>query len=204
MPDPKKKQAAGTREPIYTSNRNDPRLKAYQDSLTTYNLAPEFWKKTASEYLKSKTAGEAAERLRQVESEFKKRGFIQNLQYDIMGGRHALHKPDFAFDIPKLLYKEPVQPVLYAPERPKVDKAVVKPKNAELSVKKKELKPQKSLPKSVTGFKMDASGANVYLSVNGKQTVMPKKDFTDWLKNPGNRAMYDKYRSLQAKTLKKK
>jgi len=201
MPDPKKKQAAGTREPIYTSNPNDPRLKAYQDSLTTYDLSEEYWKKLVSEYNKSKTVEEADKRVRRVESEFKKRGFRENLQYDVKNGPH---NPNFAFGIDKLIFKDPVQPVLYAPERPKVDKAVVKPKNAELSVKKKELKPQKSLPKSVTGFKMDASGANVYLSVNGKQTVMPKKDFTDWLKNPDNRAMYDKYRSSQAKTLKKK
>jgi hypothetical protein len=30
-------QQGGTRKPIYTSNPNDPRLKAYNDSLALYN-----------------------------------------------------------------------------------------------------------------------------------------------------------------------
>jgi hypothetical protein len=206
MPEPKKKTVktlvgGSTRPPIYTSNPNDPRIQAYQDSLTTYNLAPEFTKKKASEYFKSKTNAEASDRVNRVEAEFKKKGFKRRLWIDAFdGGR----KEGFNFGITEGVYKKPVQPVLYAAERPKVDKTVVKPKGASLSVKKKDLQPQKSLPKSVTGFKMDASGANVYLSVNGKQTVMPKKEFTSWLQNPDNRAMYDKYRSSQAKTLKKK
>lgn len=199
VPDPRNKKTIvgdSTRPPIYTSNPNDPRLKAYQDSLTTYNLAPEFHKKSASAYYGSKTTKEAYERMNQIESEFKKKGFIQDLNYDF-----RLHHNNKAhsFSLEEGFYKKPVQPVLYMAERPKVDKASVKPKGVSLSVKKKDLQPQKSLPKSITGVKMDASGANVYLSVNGKQTVMPKKEFTSWLKNSDNRAMYDIYRASLAK-----
>lgn len=200
VPDPKNKKTTvgdSTRKPIYTSNPNDPRIKAYQDSLTTYNLASEFHKKNASAYYGSKTAKEAYDRMKQIESEFKKKGFIEDLGYD-----YIVHKnnPTWnSFSLVEGFYKKPVQPVLYMAERPKVDKASVKPKGVSLSVKKKDLQPQKSLPKSITGVKMDASGANVYLSVNGKQTVMPKKEFTSWLKNSDNRAMYDRYRASLAR-----
>jgi hypothetical protein len=208
MPDPKKKKTEPVREPIYVSNPNHPWIKAYQDSLTTYNLAPEYNKKIASEYLKSNSTKEARDRIEQVDSEFVKKGFNRDLRLWRDYEKNPRWKREIGFSITELEYKKPVQPVVYKkpvePERPKVDKAVVKPKGASLSVKKKDLQPQKSLPKSIDSIKMDASGANVYLSVNGKQTVMPKKDFTDWLKNPDNRAMYDKYRSSQAKTLKKK
>jgi len=191
-----------TRKPIYTSNPNDPRIKSYQDSLTTYNLGPEFNNKILEFWNKKKSSWEKkSEFFNSTLKEFRKKGFKPDLGYT-WPNYHGYN--NIVLDD----YKKPVQPVLYKKpaevERPKVDKAVVKPKNAELSVKKKELKTQKSLPKSVTGFKMDASGANVYLSVKGKQTVMPKKEFTSWLQNPENRAMYDKYRSSQAKTLKKK
>ena len=36
------------RKPIIVTNPNDPRLKAYQDSLTSYNLAPAYNKQTLS------------------------------------------------------------------------------------------------------------------------------------------------------------
>jgi hypothetical protein len=214
VPDPRKKTVktlAGDNylnlpKPVYTSNPNDPRLKAYQDSLTTYNLAPEFNKKRVSEYLKSNSTKEANERIEQVHQEFKEKGFKFRLWTD---AKNNQWKEGLGFGVNELVYKKPVQPVVYKKpveqvERPKVDKAVVKPKGASLSVKKKDLQPQKSLPKSIDSIKMDASGINVYLSLNGKQTVMPKKEFTSWLQNPENRAMYDKYRSSQAKTLKKK
>ena len=193
-----------TRKPIYTSNPNDPRIRSYQDSLTTYNLAPEYNKRHLETFFSTSPPNitKSLKEWRSIKEEFKKKGFNESLGRTWVG----YGRDDGGGRVLKD-YKKPVQPVIYKPsepERPKVDKATVNPKGASLSVKKKDLQPQKSLPKSVTGFKMDASGANVYLSVNGKQTVMPKKEFTEWLKNPDNRAMYDRYRASQTKTLKKK
>ena len=178
VPDPRDKKPIvneANRKPIYTSNLNDPRLKAYQDSLYVRTLNPQTF-----------SPGNKTRSLTPNEKTFwkdEKTGLVPNL---------VEYNPDNPTSGYFGHYKKPVQPVYLGAE-----KTIVKPKD--FSVKKKELAPQKSLPKSVTGVKMDASGTNVYLSVNEKQTVMPKKEFAAWLKNSDNRAMYDKYRTSVAK-----
>jgi hypothetical protein len=68
-------------------------------------------------------------------------------------------------------------------ERPKVEKAVVKPKEQSMTYQ----------PKRIT--KLSESGASVDLSVNGKkQSTMNSGELSAWLKNPENRHMYGKYR----------
>lgn len=196
VPDPRNKKTIvgdSTRQPIYTSNPNDPRLRAYQDSLSLYNRGKEkleYWREnpnaTNSELNRKEVEIEKKYPISQTRGAFGS-DLIRAIDMQKIGKGSAERS------VP--LYKKPVQPVEYRAS----EKAVVKPKGPSLSVKKKELAPQKSLPKSITGVKMDASGANVYLSVNGKQTVMPKKEFTSWLKNSDNRAMYDKYRASLAK-----
>ena len=177
VPDPRKKPIVieANRKPIYTSNLNDPRLKAYQDSLYVRTLNPQTF-----------SPGYKTRSLTPNEKTFwkdEKTGLVPNL---------VEYNPDNPTSYGYFgHYKKPVQPVYLGAE-----KTIVKPKD--FSVKKKELAPQKSLPKSVTGWGMDAAG-NVNLSVNGIRTVMPKKEFTAWIQNPENRAMYDKYRTSVAK-----
>lgn len=185
-PNPRdKKIIAGNaqRDTIYTSNPNDPRLKAYSDSLALYKnykkpplgYVPitESDSPTAREYVKEHTINQ-----------------LKNLYYSptgsIMGNESIIN-----YDPPP---KKPVQPVEYKP----TEKANVKPKDNPFSVKKKDFGPQKSLPKSINSIKYDASGVNVYLTVNGKTSVMPKKDFASWLKNSENKDMFDSYRKSLA------
>ena len=179
-PNPRDKKAvAGNaqRDTIYTSNPNDPRLKAYQDSLYVRTLNPQTF-----------TPGNRTRPLTPNEKIFwkdEKTGLVPNLvEYDPEQptSRYFGH------------YKKPVQPVEYKPS----EKAIVKPKDVSFSVKKKDFGPQKSLPKSINSIKYDASGINVYLTVNGKQSVMPKKEFTSWLKNSENKDMFDSYRKSSA------
>jgi len=193
MPDPRDKKPIvneANRKPIYTSNLNDPRLRAYQDSLGLYNRGEEklkYWRNNPNATNVELNRKEEEIDRRFPVSTFRDSfgdNFIKAIDMQPIGSGSDLR------NVP--LYKEPVQPVYLGAE-----KAIVKPKG--FFVKKKELAPQKSLPRSVTGVKMDASGTNVYLSVNEKQTVMPKKEFAVWLKNSDNRAMYDKYRTSVAK-----
>jgi len=191
VPDPRKKPIVieANRKPIYTSNLNDPRLKAYQDSLGLYNRGEEklkYWRNNPNA-----TNVELNRKEEEIDRRFpvstSRNSFgdnvIKTIDMQPIGSGSGLR------NVP--LYKKPVQPVYLG-----VEKTIVKPKD--FSVKKKELAPQKSLPKSVTGWGMDAAG-NVNLSVNGIRTVMPKKEFTAWIQNPENRAMYDKYRTSVAK-----
>ena len=157
----------GGRAPIYTSNPNDPRLRAYNDSLKLYNLNP----KIANEYLKVKAAesrvvfpsstlsynkdnthkvrpdinlglngkGHGVEEYKQSVNKFREffdnaigkssiQPSVKNPKYktldtwipktpkDLATGRTDL-KPE---QMMELLYKKPVQPVIYQPE-PKID-----------------------------------------------------------------------------------
>ena len=69
-------------------------------------------------------------------------------------------------------------------ERPKVEKAVVKPKDNNSMTYQ---------PKRIT--KLSESGTSVDLSVNGKkQPTMNSGELSAWLKNPENRLAYGKHR----------
>ena len=52
-------------------------------------------------------------------------------------------------------------------------------------------KVKKSLPKSIDKIAMDASGTTVYVTVNGKTSAMPKKDYALW--RIANKDLYDRY-----------
>ena len=196
-PDPRGKKSItsnGKRNTIYTPNPNDPRLKAYSDSLSLYKKTvdienPKYYEDGEPSWWKFKgSQDEVGEFMRKNNIDFNHTGrFPGKIQPESTGyfGEGILY--------PK--YKKPVQPVEYKPS----EKATVKPKDVSFSVKKKDFGPKKSLPKSINSVKYDASGANVYLTVNGKTSVMPKKEFTSWLKNSENRDMFDSYRKSTAK-----
>lgn len=180
-PDPRGKKSITNndqRDTIYTPNPNDPRLKAYQDSLYVRTLNRQTF-----------LPGWGTRPLTPDEKiiwKDEKTGLVPNLV------EYNLKDPSYEYFGH---YKKPVQPVEYKPS----EKAIVKPRDVSYSVKKKYFGPQKSLPKSINSIKYDASGANVYLTVNGKTSVMPKKEFTYWLKNSENRDMFDSYRKSATK-----
>ena len=163
-------QVGGQRDTIYTPNPNDPRLKAYQDSLYVRRLNPQTFR-----------PGSRTRPLTPDEKIFwkdEKTGLVPNLvEYNpkIPTGGYFGH------------YKKPVQPVEYKPS----EKAIVKPKDVSFSVKKKDFGPQKSLPKSIDSIKQDASGVNVYVTINGKTSVIPKRDYSLWI--AANKDLYDSY-----------
>ena len=195
-PDPRGKKSItsnGQRNTIYTPNPNDPRLKAYNDSLNLYNRGEEklkYWRNNpnATNVELNKKEGELDKKY-PVSKDVAIFGANASkaISMEKIGSGSAVRSS------PR--YKKPVQPVEYKPS----EKAIVKPKDVSFSVKKKDFGPKKSLPKSINSVKYDASGANVYLTVNGKTSVMPKKEFTSWLKNSENRDMFDSYRKSTAK-----
>jgi len=80
--------------------------------------------------------------------------------------------------------------------KPKVEpilntKTEVKPKGIDLKMSPSKVGVKKSLPKSIDKIAMDASGTTVYVTVNGKTTSMPKKDYANW--RIANKDLYDKY-----------
>lgn len=180
------------RKPIYTSNPNDPRLKAYQDSLGLYNRGEEklkYWRNNpnATNVELNKKEGELDKKY-----PVSKDGAIFGANASKAISMEKIGSGSAVRSSPQ--YKKPVQPVEYKAS----EKTIVKPKDVSFSVKKKDFGPQKSLPKSINSIKYDASGINVYLTVNGKQSVMPKKEFTSWLKNSENKDMFDSYRKSSA------
>jgi hypothetical protein len=217
-------QQGGTRPPIYTSNPNDPRLRAYEDSLNTYNLAPEYNKRLLSDarWLPFEKQREAFLKL---EEEFKKKGYNPDLwtkrvrvkitnpegqrEEDAKwkkslkeSGNRAYLAENASFRLVNY-YKKPLQPVVYKKPveqveyRKPTEKTQVSPREFGIDSINFNNRIWQTLPKSVDSVKMDASGTNVYLMMNGKNSVMPKKEFTSWLQNPENRELYDRYRASQ-------
>ena len=165
-------QVGGQRDTIYTSNPNDPRLKAYQDSLYVRALNPQTFR-----------PGNRTRPLTLDEKIFwkdEKTGLVPNLvEYD----------PDQPTDSYFGHYKKPVQPVEYR----EVSKVIVKPKELLQDTNSSKLKVKRTprLPESIDSIKQDASGVNVYVTVNGKTSVIPKKDYPLW--RAENKDLYDAY-----------
>jgi hypothetical protein len=123
-------QKGGTLAPIYTSNPNDPRLKAYNDSLTLYkagvNLGNMFnnWGTTIDQFNKKideedKLGIPAVKRLFKLNGEFPNpTGTNTRMFPDSTGKKQAAS----FFE-----WKKPVQPVVYKKEKPQLKKVPYNP-----------------------------------------------------------------------------
>lgn len=87
-----------------------------------------------------------------------------------------------------------VEPVLGA------SKAEVSPKNFRLSYKPNGGNVQKTLPRQINKIQQDASGVNVYVTINGKTSVIPKKDYPLW--RATNKELYESYLRSQKNSKK--
>ena len=191
MPEPKK---LTPRKPIYVTNPNDPRLKAYQDSLTSYNLAPAYNKQTLSNLQKANTVKEGVQDNLKTNEEFQKKGL--NYQLGFNGKEFPRQEVSDGFvGAIKYDYKKPVQPVVLAK---KVTKANVAPK--ELSMPKSSIKVQKTvkLPSVIRDIKYDTQKGTVLVNLDGTQKSMPRKEFDAWVNKPENRKMFNEYRTTKA------
>jgi hypothetical protein len=114
----KKPQAS----PIYTSDLNDPRLRAYNDSLNSYNLAPLYNKQILTNLQKATTIKGGSQANLKTNDEFEKRG----LNYQLGFNRKEFPRKtvsDGYLGAIKYEYKKPVQPYIY--RKPEVTPEVV-------------------------------------------------------------------------------
>ena len=100
-------QRGGTLPPIYTSNRNDPRLKAYNDSLYSYNITKKYEGKFP---VVSNEITDKITRLKTTPNIF---GHLPIGWYEIPSDNSDNDAPKFSAK-----YKKPVQPYIY--KKPKV------------------------------------------------------------------------------------
>jgi len=126
------------RKPIYVSNKNDPRLKSYQDSLNSYNRYPSSKKdyditsklirkrhiETANKYINSHPDANIREMFKKVYDNI---NFVNSNEINPIGikygniiySRNYFNNSDEQSRKKTFTYKKPVQPVVYRPE-PKV------------------------------------------------------------------------------------
>lgn len=181
------------RKPIVVTNPNDPRLKAYNDSLSLYKRGTEkvrYWRNnpnaTNSELNKSEVEIDRRFPVSKSSYLFGDK-IIQSVDMERTGSGQSERM------VPQ--YKKPVQPVVFSKE---VTKANVAPK--ELTMPKPSIKVQKTvkLPSAIRYIGYEGS-ANVLLDLDGTNRVMSRKDFTTWVNKPENRKMFDDYRKAKAK-----
>ena len=104
-------------KPIITNNPKDPRLRSYNDSLNSYNLAPAYNKQILNNLQKASTVKQGFQATLKTNEEFQKKG----LNYQLGFNRKEFPRQKvsdgfvgaFSYD-----YKKPVQPVIY--QKPKV------------------------------------------------------------------------------------
>jgi len=187
MPDPRKKF-------ISDKKYYDKRMKSYQDSLAVYDRyktpgdSIPFTKYSGKDaptdsYLKWKDTPDSikskmsSEKINPVGMYMRK--FAEGT-HGRVNGRDAsgVHWPKYV--------KPTVEPVL------SVEKTNVKPKTVSKPKPGRKPQVQKSLPKTVDKIAYDASGTTVYVTMNGKTTSMPKKNFGNWV--TANQQAYNRYR----------
>jgi hypothetical protein len=185
MPDPRKKF-------ISDKKYYDKRLKSYQDSLAVYDRH-----KTPGDSIPfAKYSGKNAP----TDSYLKWKDTPANMKATMSDEKinpvgmyvrkyaKGTHRPkDGATTIIWPKYVKPtVEPVL------SVEKTNVKPKTVSKPTPGRKPQVQKSLPKTVDKIAYDASGTTVYVTMNGKTTSMPKKNFGNWV--TANQQAYNRYR----------
>ena len=187
------------RKPIIVTNPNDPRLKAYNDSLRLYNKTvnienPKYYEDGKPSAFSFKGNSEQGEQF------FKKNNVDYDGEYRRTGRFPGKIQPEstgylgLGMAYPK--YKKPVQPVVLAKEATKVN---IAPR--ELSMPKPSIKINRTvkLPETITGVKYDTQKGDVIVGLTGKDVTMPRKEFDSWVNKPENRKMFDDYRKAKAK-----
>jgi hypothetical protein len=114
----KKPQAS----PIYTSDLNDSRLRAYNDSLNSYNLAPLYNKQILTNLQKATTVKGGFQANLKTNEEFVKRGLNYQLGFNRKEFPRKTVSDGYVGAI-KYEYKKPVQPYIY--RKPEVTPEVV-------------------------------------------------------------------------------
>jgi hypothetical protein len=182
------------RKPIYVSNPNDPRLKAYRDSLNSYNLAPRWNEQILSDIQKANTVDQGFNATAKTNEEFRRKG----LNYELGFNRREFTRKkvsdgfvgSFKYD-----YKKPVQPVEYK----KLEKVEIAPKERSMPTSSIKINKAVRLPKTITGVKYDTQKGNVIVGISGKEMTMSRKEFDSWVNNAENKKMFDDYRKSKAK-----
>ena len=182
------------RKPIYVSNPNDPRLKAYKDSLNSYNLAPRWNEQILSDVQKSNTVDQGFNAISKTNEEFRRKG----LNYELGFNRREFPRKkvsdgflgSFKYD-----YKEPVQPI----ELKKLERVEIAPKERSMPTSSIKVNRSVNFPKAVTNIKYDTQKGDVIVGISGKDVTMPRKEFDSWVNKPENRKMFNDYRKSKAK-----
>ena len=190
------KKATPAREPIYVTDPNHPRLKAYQDSSRTYNLYGKYSKELLKEIESAKTKDEYTKKHHSLLDRYVSSGMNTNLLRE--SGKVEFER-NFGNQNNKMyggFATKPVQPVVLAKEETKVN---IAPR--ELSMPKPSIKINRTvkLPETITGVKYDTQKGNVIVGLTGKDVTMPRKEFDSWVNKPENRKMFDDYRKAKAK-----
>ena len=166
------------RKTIYVSNPNDPRLKAYQDSLYVRTLSPQTF--SPGSRTRSLTPNE------KIFWKDKKTGLVPNL---------VEYNPDHPTSGYFGHFKEPVQPI----ELKKLERVEIAPKERSMPTSSIKVNRAVNFPKTVTGVKYDTQKGDVIVGISGKDVTMPRKEFDSWVNKPENRKMFDDYRKSKAK-----
>jgi hypothetical protein len=182
------------RKPIYVSNPNDPRLKAYKDSLNSYNLAPRWNEQTEKILQKANTVDEAIKATSKNNEEFRREGLKYELGFYIPDFPRKRVSDGFVSSV-KFGYKKPVQPV----ELKKLEKVEIAPKERSMPTSSIKVNRSVNFPKAVTNIKYDTQKGDVIVGISGKDVTMPRKEFDSWVNKPENRKMFDDYRKSKAK-----
>jgi uncharacterized protein YidB (DUF937 family) len=202
------KKVTPTREPIYVGDKKNKRLKAYNDSLNTYELSGKLKKELVSKAGNAKTGKKFQEAVGKLYGKYSKAGLNRDL---LRGTNKKLIDRGYGENVMDWIAKKPVQPVVFkegADKNPfikkttatqKAEKANVSPK--ELSIPKSSIKVQKTvkLPSAIRDIKYDTQKGTVLVDLDGTNRAMPRKDFDKWVNIPENRKMFDDYRRVKAK-----
>lgn len=168
------RQAGGQRDTIYTSNPNDPRLKAYQDSL--YVRASNSQTFTPGNRTRPLTPDE------KIFWKDEKTGLVPNLV------EYNPANPTWGYFGH---YKKPVQPVEYK----RNEKVNIAPKERSMPEPSIKINRTVKFPEVITGVKYDIQKGDVMVGLTGKDVTMSREEFTTWVNKPENRKMFNDYRT---------
>lgn len=196
------------REPIYVGDKNNKRLKAYNDSLKTYELSGKLKKEMISKAGSAKTSNKFQSAVSKTFGKYRKAGLNDDL---LRGTNKKLIDKGYGDHVYDWVAKKPVQPVVFkegADKNPfakkpsatkKVEKANVASKG--LKMPSPSIKVQKTvkLPSGIRNIKYDTQKGKVLVNLDGTEKSMERKEFDKWVNKPENRKMFNEYRSKKAK-----
>jgi hypothetical protein len=200
------------RKPIYVTDPNHPRLKAYQDSLKTYKLVKPYVNELAGKVKSAKNLSDFSEIVGKVVNKYREAG----LNTDLLIDNNKIAAKTSYGSLADKVAKKPTRPVFLKKAEPKkelpkkevvavtkktVSKTNVAPKELKLNMPSPSIKVQKTvkLPSVIRDVKYDTQKGTVLVNMDGTNKAMPRKDFDKWVNIPENRKMFNDYRSIKAK-----